>query len=574
MIDKIQNSSKLSDWLAKINEVVDATNVANSVAFTANKAKVVVSSTSSWIDSEYTEACPDENLPNLVTAQSSYILDSPLGKIPCACIVYTKIDGNWILVNEDTYSANSELINAGTLASCPGDGKIYVSCGNYLSGTFYSPQSSASSITSAEIAIMLVPAISAQKGKCAIIVSETNTWVGHEEFVVTSADLPNPVSCGMQYEITSPFGDSMCICVPYLKIDGVWVAMTGQYSQQYSNGATDATGIFAGCNGDGKIYLTTGFRALSSWGNGAGLLAPIVDSSTNIFSAECMIVVVPVTTISDATPTALSESTPSISGDSLIIVPENTTFSGFEDKTIVDANLPNPLTPNLNISIDCPFGNTICDVKALYKIDNSWVEVSDSIYSSQSGNYRTGALCSAVGDGKINIVTGSSYIFPVGYHGVTSPVVTIADSKNVEVVLVVTPLVGNISNKKIVITPQITTWIDFNNTESIVDANLSNPVSTGQVFELSSPFGNDIVFCDVLMRLNGEWCNCNAQAFNASGNSTGVFAYGPGDGKIYVSTGSSYLYFNDSESKGWRVPNRSGVSSAGKSAEIVVVCHH
>lgn len=274
----------------------------------------------------------------------------------------------------------------------------------------------------------------------------------------------------------------------------------------------------------------------------------------------------------DATNVASSVS--SISGDSLIIVPENTTFSGFEDKTIVDANLPNPLTPDLNISIDCPFGNTICDVKALYKIDNSWVEVSDSIYSSQSGNYRIGALCSAVGDGKINIVTGSNYIFPVGYHGVTSPVVTIADSKNVEVVLVVTPLVGNITNKKIVITLQITTWIDFNNTESIVDANLSNPVSIGQNFELSSPFGNDIVFCDVLMRLNGEWCNCNAQAFNASGNSTGVFAYGPGDGKIYVSTGSSYLYFNDSESKGWRVPNRSGVSSAGKSAEIVVVCHH
>lgn len=358
-----------------------------------------------------------------------------------------KINDSWIRGNYYTYESTSTPYVHGIEGWGPGDGKIYVSTGSILFQAISKTQAVpnevniSNAVNSAEIALIIVPLTtisdlepisekntSSTIEKCTVITSIDSSWIDVDNTKsVKKEELPTLISAGQSYVIPSPFGKTLCQCIPYLKINDTWVAVSGQYSQQYTNGATDLTGVFAATNGDGNIYLTTGSRTLIGWNTGSGALAPIVTDISDLQQAECIIAITPL---------------------------------------------------------------------------------------------------------------------------------------------------GGINEKFTVITPESTSWIDLDNTESIIDTNLPNPVNIKKEYILDSPFGNSLVFCDILVKTNNKWVFLNGTPFNAQGNSVGATAFGPGDGKIYVSTGSSYILFNDSESYGFRSPTSVGLSSAITSAEIVIICRN
>ena len=122
------------------------------------------------------------------------------------------------------------------------------------------------------------------------------------------------------------------------------------------------------------------------------------------------------------------------------------------------------------------------------------------------------------------------------------------------------------------ITPENTTWVDLENTTAIADAALPNPALCGGEYELTSPYGNKLVLCDILIKESGQWVYQTPQTYNAQGGTLGVTAFGPGDGKIHVCVAPYYMHFSSGEGKGSRAPNVS-VNSNNSGAEIVVLCH-
>lgn len=131
---------------------------------------------------------------------------------------------------------------------------------------------------------------------------------------------------------------------------------------------------------------------------------------------------------------------------------------------------------------------------------------------------------------------------------------------------------GSLPGNFMVITPENTTWVDLENTTATADAALPNPALCGGEYELTSPYGNKLVLCDILIKEAGQWVYQTPQTYNAQGGTLGATAFGPGDGKIYVCVAPNYMHFSSAEGKGSRAPNLS-VSSNSSGAEIVVLCH-
>lgn len=123
----------------------------------------------------------------------------------------------------------------------------------------------------------------------------------------------------------------------------------------------------------------------------------------------------------------------------------------------------------------------------------------------------------------------------------------------------------------LVLTPKNTTWVDLENTTAIADAALPNPALCGGEYKLTSPYGNKLVLCDILIKEAGQWVYQTPQTYNAQGGTMGVAAFGPGDGKIHVCVAPNYMHFSSAEGKGSRAPNVS-VNSNNSGAEIVVLC--
>lgn len=122
-----------------------------------------------------------------------------------------------------------------------------------------------------------------------------------------------------------------------------------------------------------------------------------------------------------------------------------------------------------------------------------------------------------------------------------------------------------------VITAESTTWVDLENTISVADAALPNPVTLGSEYTLDSPLGNKLVMCDILIKEEGQWVYQTAQTYSAQGNTFGATAFGPGDGKIYLCIAPDYMHFSSAEGKGSRAPNLS-VTANRTGAEIVIIC--
>ena len=131
---------------------------------------------------------------------------------------------------------------------------------------------------------------------------------------------------------------------------------------------------------------------------------------------------------------------------------------------------------------------------------------------------------------------------------------------------------GSLPGNFMVITPENTTWVDLENTTATADAALPNPALCGGEYELTSPYGNKLVLCDILIKEAGQWVYQTPQTYNAQGGTLGATAFGPGDGKIYVCVAPNYMHFSSGEGKGSRAPNVS-VNSNNSGAEIVVLCH-
>lgn len=153
------------------------------------------------------------------------------------------------------------------------------------------------------------------------------------------------------------------------------------------------------------------------------------------------------------------------------------------------------------------------------------------------------------------------------------PELTIAiASLNMLICRILDPIVKAVPANYLVLTSEDTTWVDLENTTAIADAALPNPALCGGEYELTSPYGNKLVLCDILIKESGQWVYQTPQTYNAQGGTLGVTAFGPGDGKIHVCVAPNYMHFSSAEGKGSRAPNLS-VSSNNSGAEIVILCH-
>lgn len=88
-------------------------------------------------------------------------LTSPFGEVPGICTVFYKVGEKWVTSIEYYNADTSKYV--GVVASCPGDGTIYVSSGDYLNsgGSGLAPNpSGANPQTALEIVIMVSPASS------------------------------------------------------------------------------------------------------------------------------------------------------------------------------------------------------------------------------------------------------------------------------------------------------------------------------------------------------------------------------------------------------------------------------
>lgn len=134
----------------------------------------------------------------------------------------------------------------------------------------------------------------AQGGKAlnfALLVPQGTTWSNFDQNLVVTESLPKSVPINKAYTLPSPFGNSPCLAVPYVKNPH-----TGQWQEVSSFmyvAPSDLvkTGVKASCPGDGNVYLATGTHLIAiAAANSQGQLAPAATAGSDNFAfAEIVI---------------------------------------------------------------------------------------------------------------------------------------------------------------------------------------------------------------------------------------------------------------------------------------------
>ena len=128
---------------------------------------------------------------------------------------------------------------------------------------------------------------------CAIIVPENSTWTNYTKNIIIDSNLPNPITINQGISLDSPFGNTPCICIPYIKNSD-----TNQWQTaspfRYSSSVDTTFGFMVAIPGDGKIYIETASRLIgASPTANSGVVAPRNNTtlSNNVTSAEMILIV-------------------------------------------------------------------------------------------------------------------------------------------------------------------------------------------------------------------------------------------------------------------------------------------
>lgn len=124
-----------------------------------------------------------------------------------------------------------------------------------------------------------------------------------------------------------------------------------------------------------------------------------------------------------------------------------------------------------------------------------------------------------------------------------------------------------------VIAPQGTTWTNW--TENMVtDAALPLTATTGKNYTLTSPFGKTPCIACVFVKhpTAGGWHKVPFYMYSVGSDyySIGAEASVPGDGKVYIRTGTYALISNNKYDYSTNIPS-SGMNASAQDAELVVV---
>lgn len=99
------------------------------------------------------------DLPKPLTSKSTYKIASPFGETPCYAEALVYDGTKWVKTTPGYYTGSGQPRMSGTLASCPGDGFVYITTCAVLCGEAQmydtAPLSSATAKTSAECVVML-----------------------------------------------------------------------------------------------------------------------------------------------------------------------------------------------------------------------------------------------------------------------------------------------------------------------------------------------------------------------------------------------------------------------------------
>jgi len=128
---------------------------------------------------------------------------------------------------------------------------------------------------------------------CAIIVPENSTWTNYTKNIIIDSNLPSPITINQSISLDSPFGNTPCICIPYIKNPD-----TNQWQTvspfRYSSSADTTFGFIVAIPGDGKIYIETASRLIGATPtSNSGVVAPRNNTtlSNNVTSAEMILIV-------------------------------------------------------------------------------------------------------------------------------------------------------------------------------------------------------------------------------------------------------------------------------------------
>ena len=116
--------------------------------------------------------------------------------------------------------------------------------------------------------------------------------------------------------------------------------------------------------------------------------------------------------------------------------------------------------------------------------------------------------------------------------------------------------------------PENTSWEGQKENRVAVPAvQLPNPVRAHASLTIDSPFGNTPCLAVAYFKSpkTGKWCVANGDWYKAASTS-GIAINCPGDGKIYLTTGSTHFAYEENENYGLTAPLSGGTTAA----EVVI----
>lgn len=247
---RTQDNGKIS------TELLDARSL-----FSGMQVRYLVPTNTTW------KTSPDKcvttaALPLTVALKTMYTLPSPFGNREAMAVVYIKnpTTGAWTIV-DTLYNPSTGVL--GSIASCPGDGNVYLCTGDYLAGGSYgytAPYTGTGYISGTEVVVALycqrteVTATRVMGARQKYLVAKGTAWNSSAaEDTITLSDMPLTFSGGTPStkKFVSPFGTTP------VKLES-WVLFAGKWRKEHMFYSGVYFGHMAMCPGDGYIYFNYG----------------------------------------------------------------------------------------------------------------------------------------------------------------------------------------------------------------------------------------------------------------------------------------------------------------------------
>lgn len=432
----------------KVQEAVDNAELILNTQSALNMKILVPENTTFPYNQDNHIVCAD--LPISVGLSKQITLTSPFGNTPCiAEILFKNSSGTW--------SANDVIYSSGTygsMASCPGDGNVYITTGNknVLWGSSGGTAPTSSALSATEVVVVLyAPTTEIAKGDpgkdgSSILTHGTIDWNTHElvPFTHTTENsiyyrtltAPNSGVIAADLTIgTAGAGSYITIEINDNLIER-YHPLTGQNIKLIPVNSNDILKI-----GSNIAYTATTFT-FYPYKNDGDLLAKLSSLTIGEVTQGDTPQVINSGTVTDPIlDFVLPKTSEFATMDMAILVPEGTTFEFCKDKQVVSPNLPLSPARSSNFVLDSPFGENWCYAECLAKHPNTgkWFKV-DATYSSS--NSITGNVVACPGDGFVYLTTAVYAAW--SNHGLTAPATALTISATELVIILMCPKLNTV----------------------------------------------------------------------------------------------------------------------------------